>query len=269
VEAFAQGIIGVANALMEKAIRVISVERGHDPRDYTLIAFGGAGGLHACDLAAGLEMRGVLIPVFPGGLSALGILQADVVKELSQTVLLPAEERLKESQRLKNIVKRLERQAVGVLSSEGFSSHKMRFQHSLDMRYLGQAYELNIPIGLAGGDVIAAFDRTHEMRYGYHHKNKKVEIVNVRCRATGVTEKPPTRKLGPRTRTEGLLPEQTMELAFHDRSRRTALYRRDSLRAGDVFSGAAIVTEYSATTLIPPDWHARVDTYGQLLLTPK
>ena len=94
VEAFAQGIIAVANAVMEKAIRVISVERGHDPRDYTLIAFGGAGGLHACELAAALEMRGVLIPVFPGGLSALGILQADVVKELSQTVLLPADELL-------------------------------------------------------------------------------------------------------------------------------------------------------------------------------
>ena len=97
---------------MEKAIRVISVERGHDPRDYTLIAFGGAGGLHACDLAAALEMRGVLIPVFPGGLSALGILQADVVKELSQTVLLPAEEILKQSQRLQKIVKQLERQAL-------------------------------------------------------------------------------------------------------------------------------------------------------------
>ena len=90
MEDFAQGIIAVANAVMEKAIRVISIERGHDPRDYTLIAFGGAGGLHACDLAAALEMRNVLVPVFPGGLSALGILRADVVKELSRTVLLPA-----------------------------------------------------------------------------------------------------------------------------------------------------------------------------------
>src|SRR3984893_12051152 len=111
VEAFAQGIIAVANAVMEKAIRVISVERGHDPRDYTLIAFGGAGGLHACDLAAALEMRGVLIPVFPGGLSALGILQADVVKELSQTVLLPADELLRKSRRLQTIVERPEEQA--------------------------------------------------------------------------------------------------------------------------------------------------------------
>jgi N-methylhydantoinase A len=107
------------------------------------------------------------------------------------------------------------------------------------------------------------------MRYGYHHKTKKVEIVNVRCRATGITDKPPSQKLAPRSRTVPLLPEQTMELSFYDRTRKTTFYRRDNLRAGDVFSGAAIVAEYSATTLIPPQWSARVDTYGQLLLTPK
>src|ERR1700693_2551000 len=150
VETFAQGIIAVANAVMEKAIRVISVERGHDPRDYTLIAFGGAGGLHACGLAAALEMRGVLVPIFPGGLSALGILQADVVKELSRTIFLPTEEMLTESERLRTIVKRLEEQARRVLDAEGFSRDKMRFQRSLDMRYLGQAYELNIPISQVG-----------------------------------------------------------------------------------------------------------------------
>src|ERR1700730_7271681 len=272
VEAFAQGIIAVANAVMEKAIRVISVERGHDPRDYTLIAFGGAGGLHACDLAAALEMRGVLIPVFPGGLSALGILQANVVKELSRTVLLPADELLKESQQLKNILKRLEEEGLQVLRAEAFSHDRMRFEHSLDMRYLGQAYELNVPLGLVGPighDVIPAFHRAHEMRYGYHHKNKKVEIVNVRCRATGITEKPPSQKIASRPRGNRSLPGQTMELTFNDRRRKTILYRRDNLRAGDVFSGSAIAAEYSATTPMPPDWRARVDNYGQLLLTPQ
>jgi N-methylhydantoinase A len=268
VEAFAEGIISVANAVMEKAIRVISVERGHDPRDYTLIAFGGAGGLHACGLAAALEMRAVLIPIFPGGLSALGILQADVVKELSQTVLLPAEEMLQGSQQLKTIVKRLEAQALRILDAEGFARDKMRFQHSLDMRYLGQSYELNIPVGTSRRDVITGFHRAHELRYGYQHENKKVEIVNVRCRATGITDKPPSQKLAPRLRTEPLSPHQTMGLTFHDRMRKTVFYRRDNLRAGDVFSGPAVVTEYSATTLIPPDWKARVDKYGQLLLTP-
>jgi N-methylhydantoinase A len=269
VQAFAQGIIAVANAVMEKAIRVISVERGHDPRDYTLIAFGGAGGLHACDLAEALEMRGVLIPVFPGGLSALGILQANVVKEVAQTVLLPADEILQESQRLKTILKRLEGQAHRVLGTEGFPRDKMRLDHTLDMRYLGQAYELNISLGTKDRDVIAAFHRAHEMRYDYHHENKQVEIVNVRCRATGITDKPPSQKIAPRSRAQPLLPEKTMELMFCDRTRKTTLYRRDNLRAGDIFSGPAIVAEYSATTLIPPDWKARVDNYGQLLLTPK
>src|ERR1700688_2098822 len=227
VEAFAQGIIAVANAVMEKAIRVISVERGHDPRDYTLMAFGGAGGLHACELAAALEMRGVLIPVFPGGLSALGILQADVAKELSQTVLLPADELRKKSQQVPTLVKRLEQHAPRGLVAEGFARDKMRFQHSLDMRYLGQAYELNIPVGSLisiGRDVILAFHRAHEMRYGYHHENKKVEIVNVRCRATGITDRPPSYKVAPRSRTVPLLPEQTMELTFYDRTRKTTLY---------------------------------------------
>jgi N-methylhydantoinase A len=272
VEAFAQGIIAVANAVMEKAIRVISVERGHDPRDYTLIAFGGAGGLHACELAAALEMRAVLIPVFPGGLSALGILQANVVKELSQTILLSAEELLKESQRFRAIADRLEEQAKRVLNAEGFVPDKMRFQHTLDMRYLGQAYELNIPVsplGSTGRNVILAFHRAHEMRYGYHHENKQVEIVNVRCRATGITEKPPSQKIASRPGTQPLLRGQIVELSSYGRTRKAALYWRDNLCAGDILSGPAIVAEYSATTLIPPDWKARVDNYGQLLLTPK
>jgi N-methylhydantoinase A len=151
----------------------------------------------------------------------------------------------------------------------------MRFQYSLDMRYLGQAYELNIPLsavghtGSVGHDFIAAFHRAHEMRYGYHHKNKQVEIVNVRCRAAGITEKPPSQRIAPRPRTRPLLPEQTMEITFYERTRKTVLYRRDNLHAGDTFSGPAIVAEYSATTLIPPGWEARVDNYGQLLLTRK
>jgi N-methylhydantoinase A len=265
VESFAQGIIAVANSVMEKAIRVISIERGHDPRDYSLVAFGGAGGLHACDLAAALDMRRVLIPVFPGGLSALGILRADVVKELSRTVLLPTEEAQRNPAQLKRLFGALESEATRILRSEGFQKSKMQFHHSLDMRYLGQAYELNVPVGR---DIVKSFHREHQQRYGYHNKKAKVEIVNVRCRATGATEKPPAEKIAARSGFEKI-PTQAFALAFEDRKQSARAYQRDDLRAGDRFSGPAVVSEYSATTLIPPLWRARVDHYGQLLLTQR
>jgi N-methylhydantoinase A len=264
VESFAEGIIAVANAVMEKAIRVISIERGHDPRDYTLIAFGGAGGLHACDLAAALEMRNVLVPVFPGGLSALGILRADVVKELSRTVLLPAEEIVREPNKVSAMRNALQSEGARVLRAEGFDRNKMRFHHSLDMRYRGQAYELNVRVS---GNIVAAFHRAHEMRYGYHNANQQVEIVNIRCRAAGITEKPPQAKLATRQQSKRAASTQTLQMTFAGRPQKARLYLRDALSAGDIFSGPAVVAEYSATTLVPPEWNVRVDGYGQLLLS--
>jgi N-methylhydantoinase A len=265
VEAFAQGIISVANAVMEKAIRLVSIERGHDPRDYSLIAFGGAGGLHACDLAAALEIRSVLIPVFPGGLSALGILRADVVKELSRTVLLPAEMIAADPGQLKRVVGLLEREAARTLRAEGFDRQKMRFHFSLDMRYLGQAYELNVT---ATKNIVESFHLAHQQRYGYHNKRAKVEIVNVRCRATGVTEQLPAAKIARRSGSRHI-PAQRDSPVFDGRRQQASVYQRDDLCAGDSFFGPAIVLEYSATTLVPPRWHARVDDYGQLLLTQR
>jgi N-methylhydantoinase A len=265
VEAFAQGIVSVANSVMEKAIRVISIERGHDPRDYSLVAFGGAGGLHACDLADALEMRSVLIPVFPGGLSALGILRANVVKEFSRTVLLPVQEVAEEPSRLKKLFGLLDAEAARTLHAEGFDHETRRFHFSLDMRYLGQAYELNIA---AGKNIVESFHQAHQQRYGYHNKRAKVEIVNVRCRATGVTEQLPPAKIARRSGSRHI-PAERVSLVFGGRRQQASVYQRDDLRAGDNFAGPAIVLEYSATTLIPPRWRARVDDYGQLLLAPR
>ena len=219
-----------------------------------------------CDLADALEMCNVLIPVFPGGLSALGILRADVVKELSHTVLLSAEEISESPRRLSALLNPLAAQATRVLRIEGFERHKMRLQHTLDMRYLGQAYELNIA---ASGNIIAAFHRAHELRYGYHNEKRQIEIVNVRCRAIGVTEKPPTATIAGRRRGERVSPAQTLQLMFDGRLRKALLYPREALHADDMFSGPAVVTEYSATTLIPPGWNTRVNDYGQLLLSRK
>jgi N-methylhydantoinase A len=210
-------------------------------------------------------MRGVLIPVFPGGLSALGILRADVVKELSRTVLLSAERAQVKPALLTKLFGVLEAKAVRILRSEGFDRNKMQFHPSLDMRYLGQAYELNVQ---AGKNIVESFHQEHQQRYGYHNRNAQVEIVNVRCRATGVTEKPPVETIAKRSGLEKL-PTPGLQLVFDGCKQRAAAYQRDDLRAGDSISGPAVVLEYSATTLIPPLWHARVDDYGQLLLTQR
>jgi N-methylhydantoinase A len=267
VEKFAEGILAVADAVMEKAIRVISVERGHDPREYTLVAFGGAGGLHACSLASGLGMRGVLLPIFPGALSALGILRADVVTEFSRTVLLTVLSATSAHGKIEAGFCSLEREGRRAISAEGFSAAKIRIERRLDLRYAGQAYELSVP---AAGDFVAAFHRAHEARYGYHDAKRTVEIVNLRVRATGVTEKPGLRKIaaakrgGSRPRTGA-----TIDCVLDGRKCRAALVARDDLRAGDSLSGPAVIFEYSATTLVPHGWNGHVDDYGQILLTPK
>jgi N-methylhydantoinase A len=263
IERFAEGILAVADAVMEKAIRVISVERGHDPREYSLVAFGGAGGLHACALAAALEMQGVLLPVFPGGLSALGILRADVVREFSRTVLLAVHKAGATGRELRRLFRPLEEDGERALRKEGFAASKIRIEQRLDMRYSGQAYELSVP---ASGDFVAAFHRAHEQRYGYHDARRAVEIVNLRCRATGITDKPSIEKItraarGAKVRTKG-----TLHCVLGGKAQTARLIAREELRAGDRVSGPAVVTEYSATTLVPAGWGGRVDSYGQILL---
>jgi N-methylhydantoinase A len=263
VEQFADGILAVANAVMEKAIRVISVERGHDPRDYVLVAFGGAGGLHACALADALEMRGVLLPVFPGGLSALGILRADVVKEFSRTVLLTVSEAGTTAKGLRKLFQPLEHEGYRTLRKEGFAPVKIRTERRLDMRYTGQAYDLSVP---ARGDFVAAFHRAHEQRYGYHDAKRAVEIVNLRCRATGITQKPRLAKIDKAAKAATPPPAGLLKCVFNGNAETAHLIARDKLRAGHSFAGPAVITEYSATSLVPRGWKARVDAYGQILV---
>jgi N-methylhydantoinase A len=263
VEKFAQGILSVADAVMEKAIRVISVERGHDPRDYTLIAFGGAGGLHACSLAAALEMRAVLLPIFPGGLSALGILRADVVREFSRTVLFAASDARAASRQLRRFFTPLEQAAHRALRLEGFALANIGIERRLDMRYAGQAYELSVPVA---GNFVAAFHQAHEQRYGYHDVKRAIEIVNVRCRATGITEKPGLARLARRGSRRRVVASGTMRCWFQGKRETATLFAREELLAGDTLAGPAVISEYSATSLVPRGWSAAVDSYGQILL---
>lgn len=262
-EDFAQGILDVVETNMEKAIRVISIERGYDPRDYTLVAFGGAGGLHACGLAAALEIPRVLIPKFPGGLSALGILRADVVKDYSRTILLPVESRRAVSRALQKEFAAMEKLAANEMLAEGFARSQVRIERLLDMRYVGQAYELSVP---QKGDFVATFHRAHERRYGYSDAKRAVEIVNVRLKAIGSTPKPalPKVRAGGANASQSLIGERSV--FFARRPMKTRVYDRSNLRAGDRLRGPAIVTEYSATTVVLPNWHVRVDRHGNLIM---
>jgi len=263
VESFARGILDVANATMEKAIRVISIERGHDPRDYALIAFGGAGGLHACELAAALDIPRVVIPQLPGGLSALGILRADVIRDFSRTVRVVAGTGATEKATSRAFA-HLERAARQAMHAEGFRAGNLSALRLFDLRYSGQAYELTIP---AGKGFVAAFHRAHEQRYGYSDPARPVEIVNVRLRMVGGVSRPalPRLRRGENARA-AVTGKQPAYISGAWRS--IAIYNREKLRAGSRFSGPATVAEYSATTFLPPGWRGRVDDYGNLILQP-
>jgi N-methylhydantoinase A len=270
----ARGIVAVSNAAMEKALRVISVERGHDPRDFSLICFGGAGGLHAADLARALDMPRVLVPQNPGAFSALGILLSDVVKDVSQSVLLPVSSPTRpRSPGFANLMTRLnrsfdslERMGRAELESEGSPAHRARAERRLDVRYVGQAYELSVPFIPTFAE---RFHAEHERVYGYAHSGRPLEIVNLRVRLRIPTAKPRT----PRRRAEGPHPGnpdaallRRSPVWFGKRMQPTPFFDRKRLQPGMRFAGPAIIAEYSSTTVVPPDFICRVDDLENLEL---
>ena len=185
----ADGILKIANAAMERAIKVISVERGHDTRDFTLISFGGAGGLHAAFLARNLGIQTVLIPPNGGLLSAYGMLFADVVKDYSQTVLWKTHEIHSDlHKQLQNGFNVLLTRAKKDMKTEGFLTTQLNIKHSLDMRYEGQSYELNVPYQTIDDDFVKQFHTLHEQRFSYVCPDAIVEIVNLRLSAVGATQ---------------------------------------------------------------------------------
>jgi N-methylhydantoinase A len=256
----AQGVLDVVTTNMERALRHISVERGHDPRDFTLIPFGGAGGLHAVDLARALRIPRVLLPSSPGALSAIGVLTADVVKEQSRTVMLAATPAV--TQKLGKIFREMEAHGRESLRREGFTAAKQRHERSLAARYQGQSFELQIK--QTSGNIAAAFHRAHRARYGYAQEKNQVEIVSARVRSIGVVEKINLRAL--RISSKLIGPHAFAESFFDRKKVRAAIYRREQLSAGSRLQVPCIVTEYSGTTLIPEGFHVAVDRYQNLLI---
>jgi N-methylhydantoinase A len=226
---FAEGVLEVVNANMERALRRVSIERGHDPAEFWLLAYGGAGPLHACDLAGRLGMKGVVVPRWPGLFSALGMVLADITVEKSRTVLgreIPWKD--------------LEREALGEL--------KGRVERFVEARYRGQSHEIRIPEG-------ADFHQAHRRLYGFT-RSDPVEIVNAGVRVTAERSKPRFGRLSRARRPERIG-------AGGDGHR---VMSREGMRPGDEVAGPAAIGEETASTWVPRGWTARVDSYGNIMI---
>ena len=255
----AEGIVRVANANMERAIRVVSVQRGHDPREFALLAFGGAGGMHACEIADSLDIPTVVAPLHAGVLSALGMLLADVTKDYSHSLLKPVDELTNES--LEAAFAPLVAGARADLEAEGYAEARVRVECAVDVRYVGQSYEITVPFGPG---LREEFDRRHERLYGYANPRRATEVVNLRVKAVGLTEKPAL----PRAETvERPLPRPaaTRPAWFGGRERPTAVFRREELEPGMAGDGPALLAGGQATTVVPPGWRFRVDEVGSVV----
>ena len=268
-EAAALGILQVVNANMEAAIRLISVERGYDPRDFTLVAFGGAGPLHACELAAALNIPRVLVPPSPGVLSALGMLVAEARKDYVRTIMLPAEQAW---ETVEGVLKELEQQGRRDLLAEGEAEEQIAFERLLDLRYRGQSYELSVPFDGQVGEAVARFHALHERRFGYSDPGEPVQVVNVRLKARGAMHAPALER-HPSPEPTSATPDAVRFAIFGDSSQpvlhETPIYERELLPPGVHLSGPTIVTQYDTTTVSPPDWRATVDAFANLLLEPE
>jgi N-methylhydantoinase A len=257
----AMGIIEVANINMERAIRVISLERGHDPRGFTLVTFGGAGPLHACDIAEDLSISTILIPDNPGALSAVGMLMTDVVTDHSASVLKPWEDWQGESS--EGVFSRLDKKASQEMTDEVDADGTFSLVRSLDMRFVGQSYELNVVFSESS---LQQFHSLHESRYGYSDPGKAVEVVAARVRGIGSLSRPEMscEELSGEDPSRALIGER--EACFRSGPRKTGVYLRGKLEPGNRVKGPALLVEYTATSLIPPGYCAMVDGYRNLIL---
>lgn len=280
--AAAEGILRIAVENIAAGIRTVSVKRGRDPRSYALVAFGGAGPLHACYLADWLGMQHVIIPPNPGVTSAYGLLLTDVRVDLVHTDV-QREDRL-DVDRIASEIQDLERRVAARLEDEGLLTQETRLDHFVDMRYAGQAYEIRIPLSVdpvlspvegpatAGiqdhiQQAITRFHASHKDLYGYSYAGKElVELVNVGVTGLGLLKRPHV----PQAQPAGKSPEhaRTGQTAvyFSKSTLDTPVYDRSALQTGNELSGPAIIQQYDATTVVEPGWSGRVDQWGTLRL---
>ena len=283
VQQFSAGVVRVVNSNMERALRLVSIERGYDPREFALVAFGGAGGLHACELADALAIPTVIIPPRPGALSAFGILVSDVVKDYSRTLLWRFGDHLKKTTLEAKLLKEFRKLEVGArkeFRAEGWGGgpqhelqHELQYEWSLDLRYRGQGYELNVPWT---ENVSARFHDEHQRRYGYHHAGREIELVTLRLRARLRTPQSPfssrtqiVRKRTARKPSTSITPVERIPVFFSDKTVTTPVFERGDLVPDRQMTGPAVITEYSATTVIPARKRFWVDAAENLVIKMK
>ncbi|UCF77725.1 MAG: hydantoinase/oxoprolinase family protein [Candidatus Eiseniibacteriota bacterium] len=256
----AEAVLRVANATMVRAVRVVSVERGYDPADFTLVCFGGAAPLHAADLARELNVPRVLVPLNPGVLSARGLLDSDIVRDYSRTVLLRTEDA--DEGVLEKYFYRMEREALHFLRREGVDEEAALLERHVDVRYVGQSYEITVRFD---GRFERRFHSAHLKLYGHATPERDTEIVNIRVRAVGRRGHPRLQK--PRGGRGSAAPLGRVGAGNSRRAERAYLYERKQLVPGTKLSGPALILEESSTTRIPDDTRCNVDEYGNLVLS--
>lgn len=262
----AHGIIQVANAIMARAIRRVSVERGYDPRQFALVPFGGAGPLHACELADELQIPTILVPRTPGVLSALGLVTADTVQDYSRALLqqFDPEQPIQQDARVTSAIEGMTKTAIHDLQSLGFSDQAIIVEAALDMRYKGQSHELTIKSSpsVSWED---AFHEEHQRLYGHKKQTATIEVVTVRVFARGKRPLPAAEILP--DAVQPLDVAATGDVWFNAAApTKTVFIERESLSAGHQIAGPAIIFQFDTTTVITPGWNAKVDQWGNLIL---
>ena len=270
----ALGIVEIANSTMVNATRLVSVQRGYDPRDFVLVAFGGAGPLHANRLAAEMDVPTTIIPTSPGITSALGLLVTDLRHEYSATMIRPLEGLNPDD--VEEVYLRLEQQGRDALEREGVAAGAMALARQAHMRYVGQSFELSVDVPgrrMSAQNLTALADRfhtEHDRAYGFSAPEEPVELVNLTLTATGVIPKPALKRLGRSGETGAAEAHKASRSVYFSEAGRFVecpVYDRYRLPAGAVVEGPAVVEEMDSTTVVHPGWLVTVDPFGNMRLT--
>lgn len=269
----AAGIIKIANSAMAKILRIVSVERGHDPRDFVLMCFGGAGPMHSCALAEELRIPKIVVPHNPGLFSAHGLLAADFRNNLVKATMKLIEE--VEVKKVEAVFQTLELQGIKLLEEQRVPKVNMHFIRQMDLRYFGQSYELTIPTSKpftekALHQTVENFHKKHQAVYGYAVKSEPVGLVNVKLIAVGLVEKPKLREKPLHRKKpleEAVIAKRKVFFEQDNGYVETSVYRRERLKAGNVINGPAVIEQYDATTVVYPCWTASVDRFGNVVLS--